>query len=184
MALILVGVTMLNNAIEYRRETPWCPGTQPASVDFFKKTITGKVVVLGPPSWRPVPQKFLESSKPKGVTILSRCVTLPHTNAFYGKLKQGATKLALELSKNEDVYVVGGEQMYNLFIAHADEIRVARVRLMLWSGSNNSKHFSFFPEINRDEWELDHSYTYYTDGTPGTSNHWPTSFFRFTRKKK
>lgn len=185
MAIILVALTIPNDAVGYRlgctMETPWPAGTQPDAISFFLEKTTGKTIVVGPPAWWPVPQKVPISKDQKELSILSPCITLAHTREFYGGIKEGALNTVLERALNEDVCVTGNGRMYDLFMPYAQEIWVARVRLTLWNGSSNAKDFDHFPDIDRKDWKLDRTYTWHTDAVP---NVWPTSFFHYTRKPR
>ena len=55
-------------------------------------------------------------------------------------------KKCRELSAKKDVYIIGGESMYNLFIDYADKMYITEIQ----AEDNNAD--AFFPKIDENEW--------------------------------
>lgn len=92
---------------------------------FFKTQTVGHVVVMGANTFRSLPKKLsnrihyvlttgsVKESDDGSVKVFSD----------FGKLFEEVSKLA----KKQDVFIVGGENIYNLFIDLADEILLTEI---------------------------------------------------------
>ena len=49
--------------------------------------------------------------------------------------------------KDEDIYIIGGAEIYNLGLPYADKLEITRIE-------GNFKADAYFPEINPKEWEV------------------------------
>ena len=56
-------------------------------------------------------------------------------------------KKCRELSEKKDVFIIGGESKYNLFIDYADKMYITEIQ----DEDNNAD--AFFPQIDESEWE-------------------------------
>ena len=96
----------------------------PEDLKYFREKTTGKVVVMGErtllslPGSKPLPNRenfvltFDENFKPEGVTV---CFSKEEF---------------LEIAKNydgDDVFVIGGEQIYKLFLPHCKKAYVTKI---------------------------------------------------------
>lgn len=106
---------------------------------FFKATTQGKVVVCG--------RKTLESF-PGGKPLPNRstiCLCSPENNrddCYCVNSFKELLKLTLELAKIQDVFVIGGGQLYEAFLPYYDEVLVTKV----WAIQNGTV---FFPNLDK-----------------------------------
>ncbi len=116
----------------------------PDDMKFFRTTTSGKIVVMG--------RKTLESfpnSKPlknRVNIVLSRsnhdvegAEFVTSVDELLGKLKEYDT---------DDVYVIGGAQIYSLLLPYCDTALITHVDTVA------SEADSKLPELNADEWKI------------------------------
>lgn len=113
---------------------------------FFRTTTSGKVVVMG--------RKTLDSF-PGGNPLKNRVnVVLTRDKAF---AKEGVTVVnsveealeALKAYNTDDVYIIGGAEIYNLFLDYCDTALVTHVNAVAPKADKK------FPDLSiRPEWEL------------------------------
>lgn len=118
--------------------------TIPFDQQLFRKETIGKVVVMG--------RKTLESL-PGGRVLEGRTNIVLTRNKNY-KCKDAvichSVEAVLEEIKkyrSEDVYIIGGESVYQAFMPYADRIHLTRIDYVYEADT-------FFPEISPNEWSL------------------------------
>lgn len=117
----------------------------PADMKFFRETTTGKVVVMG--------RKTLESF-PNGLPLKNRTnIVLTHDKSYQVKdaiLVHSMDELWEELKKydSEDIYVIGGETIYEQLIDACDVAHITMVDYMYDADAH-------FPNLDeRPEWYI------------------------------
>ncbi|MCM1258644.1 MAG: dihydrofolate reductase [Roseburia sp.] len=117
----------------------------PADMKFFRETTTGKVVVMG--------RKTLESF-PNGMPLKNRTNIVLSSNQAY-KVKgaicvHSKEELDEELKKyhSEDIYIIGGESVYRMFLDQCDVAHVTKVDYAYEADA-------YFPNLDeRPEWKI------------------------------
>lgn len=117
----------------------------PADMKFFRETTTGKVVVMG--------RKTLESF-PNGMPLKNRTNIVLTSNRAY-KVKgaicvHSREELEEELKKypSEDIYIIGGESVYRMFLDQCDVAHVTKVDYAYEADA-------YFPNLDeRPEWKI------------------------------
>ena len=110
----------------------------PDDMKFFRTTTSGKIVVMG--------RKTLESfpgSKPlknRVNIVLSRC------NRHATSVDELLDKL--KAYNSDDIYVIGGAQIYSLLLPYCDTALITHVDAVA------SEADSKFPELKTDEWKI------------------------------
>lgn len=112
----------------------------PKDMAFFKQTTKNKIVICG--------RKTLESfpgNKPlPGRSTICLCSQKNNrTDCYCVNNFEDLLKLALELAKTQDVYVIGGAQIYELFLPYYDEVLVTKVQAI-------GHGTTFFPNLDSD----------------------------------
>jgi dihydrofolate reductase len=131
----LIVATGENWVIGLNNQMPW---HLPADLAYFKKTTTGHAVVMG--------RKTFESI---GRPLPNRTnIILTRDQGFQAEGCQVIHSLetALQYSQQEDLFIIGGAQVYEQFLPHA-----SRVYLTFIDQSFTGD--TFFPELN-DQWLL------------------------------
>ena len=117
----------------------------PADMRFFRETTTGHVVVMG--------RKTLESF-PNQKPLKDRInIVLTRDTGYQAKgaiIAHSIEELmaALEPYDQDEVYVIGGEQVYRQLLPHCDTAYVTKIDYVYQADA-------YFPDLDRDpEWEI------------------------------
>lgn len=142
MKLALIAAVAQNNAIGINNEMPW---HLPGDLRHFKAVTMGKSVIMGRKTFdsigKPLPGRTnivitrderWESEDVKVTHSLSEAIAL-------------AKAIAL-VNGNDEIMVIGGEQIYRQAIKQADRLYLTRVH-QSFTGD------AFFPEISRQQWQ-------------------------------
>ncbi len=117
----------------------------PEDMKFFKEKTLGKVVVMGRKTYESLPNKAplpertnIVLTKNKEFTD-DRIIILHSVDAVFEETKG---------YNDEDVFIIGGQEIYNLFLPYCDDVYVTKFQ----------KEFvadKFFPDLDRDtSWEV------------------------------
>ena len=139
MKITLVAAIASNNVIGKENSLPW---NIPEDLKRFKQMTSGHTILMGRKTFdsigRPLPNRQNivmtkdENFEREGIKVI---------NDFYE---------ALELIKesNEDIFVIGGSKIYELFEPVANSLAITRI-LKDFEGD------AFFPDINWDLWQIE-----------------------------
>ena len=139
MKITLVAAIASNNVIGKENSLPW---NIPEDLKRFKQMTSGNTILMGRKTFdsigRPLPNRQNivmtkdENFEREGIKVI---------NDF---------DEALELIKesNEDVFVIGGSKIYELFEPVANSLAITRI-LKDFEGD------AFFPDINWDLWQIE-----------------------------
>ena len=139
MKITLVAAIASNNVIGKENSLPW---NIPEDLKRFKQMTSGNTILMGRKTFdsigRPLPNRQNivmtkdENFEKEGIKVI---------NDF---------DEALELIKesNEDVFVIGGSKIYELFEPVANSLAITRI-LKDFEGD------AFFPDINWDLWQIE-----------------------------
>jgi dihydrofolate reductase len=135
----MIVATLHDNLIGINGDMPWnCP----ADMRHFKETTRGHTVVMGRKTYDSI-GKPLPNRKNIVITRSGHSRYDKHNNLFI----VGSPEEALELCDNqEEVFIIGGEQIYNLFAPNVDRL-VHTVINIDHSGldKENYEVMSYFP---------------------------------------
>lgn len=166
MILSLIGAASENNVIE---KDDWMPWDLPAELGYFRNVTRGKTVIMGRKSYdaagRAMPNRHnIVVSRDKDLKIEG--VDVVHS-----------MEEAIELARKDaidEVFVIGGEQMYRLALPYADRIYLTRVHTTIEDGGAR------FPEFDEGEWNLIKSERHEAD----SENAIPFTMMVFERRQK
>ncbi len=140
MIVSLIGAASENNVIG---KDNWMPWDLPAELAYFRNITRGKPVIMGRKTYdavgRPMPARHN--------IIVSRDadLTIPDVDTVT------SMEEALEMAKkdqSDEVFVIGGEQIYKLAMPYADRIYLTRVHTTIENGE------AFFPEFDESQWNV------------------------------
>lgn len=120
MSVIGIVAVDRRGAIGRGGKMPW---HYPADLRFFKEQTAGHVVVMGYRTWLslrevPLPDRLN--------LVLSRCLRLTaHDSVIF--LPHESKVLALQEHLRSDLFVIGGRQVYDLFLPHIDRWIVTEI---------------------------------------------------------
>lgn len=112
----------------------------------FMSATSGKVVVMGRKTWDSLPDDKRPLPKRKNY-VLTRDLDW----SAEGAKTVHSVREVLELAKTRDVFIIGGGEIYEQFMAHADRLIMTHVHTV---------HFDarvFFPDIDVKQWHLVHA---------------------------
>lgn len=125
--LTLIACMAKNRVIGFKNTLPW--GKFPEDMAIFKSHTLGHVVVMGRNTWESLPKKPLPSRH--NVVITSQEIPGVETRPF-SWLKQ---------PHDEDIFVIGGEQLYQATWPFADYIFLTTIK-------TDYEGDTFFPEFS------------------------------------
>lgn len=119
--------------------------TLPYDMAFFKRNTQDKVIVCGRKTLESFPGK---KPLPKRATICLCSKDNNRDDCYCVNSLEELIKLLLELSKVQDIFVIGGGTLYKALLPYYDEVLVTKVR----ADGNGTV---FFPNLdNHEEFEL------------------------------
>lgn len=140
MIVSLIAAASDNNVIG---KDNWMPWNLPAELAYFRTVTRGKTVIMGRKTFdamgRPMPNRHN--------IVVSRD---PHLS-IPGVSAAQSIEAALALAQKDiidEVFVIGGEQIYRLALTFAQRIYLTRVHTVINGGE------AFFPAFDRSEWTL------------------------------
>lgn len=149
MIISLIAAASENNVIG---KDNWMPWDLPAELAYFRTVTRGKTVIMGRKTYdsvgRPMPNRHN--------IIVSRNADLkiPDVDVV------GSVEEAIELAKKDnldEIFVIGGEQIYRAALPLADRIYLSRVHTTIEGGE------AFFPAFDEAQWNLVRSEKYEAD---------------------
>lgn len=123
----------LNGVIGKNGDLPW---RQSTDLQFFKKTTLGKTVIMGRKTWESLP--FPLPGR--------RNIVISRSNR--DDVDVMSVQEIRELAKTEDVFIIGGGEIYSVFIEDSSVIYRTVIDSEVEGGD------TFAPEINTEEFEL------------------------------
>lgn len=136
--IILIAAAAQNNALGKNNELVW---HLPDDFKRFKTLTSGHHIIMGRKTFESFPKPL-----PNRTHIV---ITRQKKYNPEGCIVVDSIEKALEISpKNEDVFVIGGGEIYQLGLPFADKIELTRV-------FEDFDADVFFPEINLKEWQLE-----------------------------
>lgn len=146
MTITLIAAAAENNALGKDNRMIW---HLPDDFKRFKKLTTGHHIIMG--------RKTLESMNGPLPNRTNIVITRQADYTYEGCIIVHSLDEALAVSpENEEVFIIGGGEIYNQSVAKADKIELTRVHTTVDADA-------FFPEIDSTEWELAESVFHGTD---------------------
>ncbi|AWB44840.1 dihydrofolate reductase [Paenibacillus sp. CAA11] len=117
MSLTLIWAMAKNRVIGRDNKLPW---RLPSDLAFFKAQTTGKIIVMGRKTWESMGSKPL----PNRTNLV-----LTRDKAFKPKGAEAIYSIeqVLELSKEQEVMIIGGSEIFLLFLPLADRLLVTLI---------------------------------------------------------
>ena len=139
--IILIAAVDENNGIGLNGSIPWYI---PSELKHFKDTTMGKTIAMGGNTFRSLGKPL---SGRKNI-VLSRKMNNADGAMVFSQIEEMITYL---LSLNEDVFIIGGEEMYREFLSRdlVDNLIISHV-----SGTHNCD--TFLPPFDFSKFKLEH----------------------------
>ena len=162
---IMIAAASENNALGKNNKIVW---HLPDDFKRFKKLTTGHAIIMG----RKTFESFDKPLPNRTHIIITRQINYVPKEYSEPCIVVDSMEEALKIASNdEDVFVIGGGEIYNLGMPFADKIELTRVHA-------NFEADAFFPEINQNDWQLTEEEFHPKDEKHGYS----FSFQTFLRK--
>lgn len=140
MTITLIAAAAENNALGKDNRMIW---HLPDDFKRFKQLTTGHHIIMG--------RKTLESMNGPLPNRTNVVITRQADYVYEGCVIVHSLDEALAACpQNEEVFIIGGGEIYNQSINKADKIELTRVHTTMEADA-------FFPEINENEWTLTES---------------------------
>lgn len=135
--IIMIAAAAENNALGKNNELVW---HLPNDFKRFKSLTTGHHIIMGRKTFESFPKPL-----PNRTHIV---ITRQKDYKPEGCIVVNSLEKAIAICpKEEDSFIIGGGEIYNLAIPFSDKIELTRVH-------HNFEADAFFPKINLDEWEM------------------------------
>lgn len=126
-----------NNVIGKDNKLPW---RLPEDLKYFKKTTLDKTMIMGRKTFESLPGILPGRNH---VVLTRKGINTEHPQvSSIGSVKDVLTKF-----KNEEIFVIGGSDIFKQFLPYVDKLFITHID-EVFEGD------TYFPEINLDNWEL------------------------------
>lgn len=126
-----------NNVIGKDNKLPW---RLPEDLKYFKKTTLDKTMIMGRKTFESLPGILPGRNH---VVLTRKGINTEHPQvSSIGSVKEVLTKF-----KNEEVFVIGGSDIFKQFLPYVDKLFITNI-------DEDFEGDTYFPEINLDNWEL------------------------------
>jgi len=156
----LIWAQTKNGIIGNNNQIPW---SLPNDMKWFKDNTTGQKVVMGHKTFKSIGRPLPNREN----IILSRDENL----TIDGCLVVNSIDEILEIALDDDVFIIGGSEIYERFIKYAD-------RIVLTTIETEIDGDTYAPIIDNDEWDIDLQLVNKRDD----KNEFDHSFFFLSRK--
>ncbi|HLP86522.1 MAG TPA: dihydrofolate reductase [Candidatus Paceibacterota bacterium] len=140
MILSIISAIGNNNEIGKKNTLLW---NLPIDMKHFKETTSGHPVIMGQKTFesigRPLPNRR------NIILTLDKNFTQEGVEICYGM--EELDKLLETAGKDEEFFVIGGGQVYRLFIEKADRLYITHVNM------SDPEADTFFPNIDNEKWQ-------------------------------
>ena len=135
--ITLIAAVAENNALGKDNQLVW---HLPNDFKRFKTLTSGHYIIMGRKTFESFPKPL-----PNRTHII---ITRQKNYKYEGCLIASSLEKAIEMApKKEDIYVIGGGEIYKQSIEIADKIEITRVH-------SSFEADTYFPEIDSDKWKL------------------------------
>jgi dihydrofolate reductase len=136
--IILIAAISKNNEIGKNNQLLW---HLPNDFKRFKTLTTGHYIIMGRKTFESFPKPLPNRTH----IIISRQKNYAVENCIVVSSLEEAIKVC---PKNEDIYIIGGGEIYKQSIDFADKLEITVV-------DHNFEADTFFPEIDENKWKVD-----------------------------
>lgn len=135
--IIMIAAVAENNELGKNNELVW---HLPNDFKRFKSLTTNHHIIMGRKTFESFPKPL-----PNRVhVVITRQKDYNHEGCI---VVDSIEKAIAVCPQNEDSYIIGGGEIYNLALPYTDIIEITKVH-------HTFEADAFFPEINNDEWQL------------------------------
>ena len=134
--LTMIFACDMNNAIGKNGDLPW---RQSTDLQHFKQITLGGTIVMGRKTWESLPGKLPDREH------------LVMTRSNRDDIETITYEGVLELSKKREIFIIGGGEIYNLFLPHTEKIHRTIIHCKVEDAD------TFAPKINSEIFKVSDS---------------------------
>ncbi len=134
--LTMIFACDMNNAIGKNGDLPW---RQSTDLQHFKQITLGGTIVMGRKTWESLPGKLPDREH------------LVMTRSNRDDVETITYEGVLELSEKREIFIIGGGEIYNLFLPHTEKIHRTIIHCKVEDAD------TFAPEINSEIFKVSDS---------------------------
>ncbi len=139
MPISLIVAQASNGCIGKDGGLPW---HIPEDLKHFRQCTTGKTVLMGRKTWESLPEKHRPLAGRKNIVITRDQSFIAEGATVFHSLEE-----ALNALKNEDVWILGGAEIFKQSLPLAERIELTQIHVP-YEGD------AFFPEISQEAWSI------------------------------
>lgn len=137
--IIFVGAFTKNYGMGNKGNLPWRHGSMQEDTKRLHKLTNGKTIVMGERTYNDY-QDVQKSFQTKSILVISRNIkTLPDAEVA------SSLETIVDRSQTEDVWVIGGGQIFTQLIPYAQKMYLTEIDAELEADT-------FFPQYSSDDW--------------------------------
>ncbi|MFF2479491.1 dihydrofolate reductase [Paenibacillus sp. NPDC058071] len=165
MSITMIAAMDRNRTIGFGNKLPW---RLPAEMAYFKQMTTGKTVLMG--------RKTFESLRSKPLPNRRNVVLTREIGAVFEGCEtvHSVEEAAQRFGGEGELMIIGGAEVYALFLPHADKLLLTEVDVKVAEGD------AYFPSLPEGEWVL----TGATEVSKDEANAFNFTFQTFTRAEQ
>lgn len=147
--IAIAGIGARTRALGYQNKLLW---HLPADLQHFKDTTKGHPIIMGSKTWDSLPIQPLPG---RSNIVLSRSGTHTQGAAYDATTPEQALELAKTLPGAEKIYIVGGGQIYALFLPYCTELDLTLIEEPDGTVADTffPEYTDMFTEVSRNEHE-------------------------------
>lgn len=136
--LVIIAAVAQNNCIGQENKLPW---HIPEDLKNFKRLTTNKIVLMGRKTWESIPEKFRPLPQRTNIVISrQKNLIVPNGVQLFSSIDE-----AISAHQNEEVFVIGGAEIYNQAMPLASRLFITEVNKIVAGDT-------FFPAIDSSRW--------------------------------
>jgi dihydrofolate reductase len=135
LKISIIAAVAENNAIGFKNQLIW---HLPADLQFFKKTTLNNTIIMGRKTFDSIGKAL---PKRKNIVISRNTSLIAPGCTIVANLKE-----AIAQADSEEIFIVGGANIYNQSMEIADQLYITKVH-------DQFEADTFFPEIDSKIWE-------------------------------
>ena len=143
MTLSIIVAVSENNVIGKDNKLIW---HLPADMKFFKEKTVGHVIITGRKNYESIPEKFRPLPERTNI-VITRQKNYHAGGAMVVPSIEGALQYAEKNHGNEEVFIIGGAEIFIQTLSLCDKIYLTRIH-------HSFEGDVFFAEPPKDTWEL------------------------------
>ncbi|WP_273404612.1 type 3 dihydrofolate reductase [Actinobacillus porcinus] len=161
MTFSLIVAATQNYVIGKDNQMPW---HLPADLAWFRQNTTGKPVIMGRKTFESIGRPL-----PKRINIVLSRKPFEHEGVIWKNSLESAVDFVKD---SEEILLIGGGELFKQYLPQADKLYFTQIQAEIDGDT-------FFPELNWDEWKIEHEEYRHTD----ENNAYDLKFLILVRKK-